>query len=225
MYKNIEVLDKKKHAKLSFDTIVAQDIAKGLGYVPVGVNEILDMSAFAPVVITNLENGEFAAFTGINNEINIYNSQGSYIPLLALGYPFFNVVVKDEQENLNDVIAIDKSEFVGEKKANKIFNKKQELEEQASQKISIIRELNRQRDISRKIVQELKSKDLLVKKDFRINVEGKEQVILEEFYIINRDKLNQLDDATLATWAKKGWMGIIDAHTKSINNFQKALQR
>jgi hypothetical protein len=223
MYKNIEILDKKKHKKLSFDNLVNQDIAKRLGYVPVGVNEVLDMSAFAPVVITALENGEFAAFTGINNNINIYQKTGSYIPLLALGYPFVNVAVKDDKDNLNDVIAVDKSEFVGEKKKNKIFNKDEELEEVAANKVSIIRELNRQRDISRKIVQELKEKDLLVKKDFRINVEDKEQVILEEFYIINRDKLNTLDDATLATWAKKGWMGVIDAHTKSINNFQKVL--
>jgi hypothetical protein len=34
----------------------------------------------------------------------------------------------------------------------------------------------------------------------------------------------KLDDATLASWARKGWIGIFDAHIKSLNNFQKVLQ-
>ena len=91
-------------------------------------------------------------------------------------------------------------------------------------KVELVRELNRQRDISKKIIAELKSNDLLIKKDLRININSEEKTILSEFYIIDIQKFVQLDDETVASWARKGWMGIFDAHLKSISNFEKILK-
>ena len=51
-----------------------------------------------------------------------------------------------------------------------------------------------------------------------------EKVILEEFYVINMEKLLKLDDKIIAGFARKGWMGIFDAHLKSISNFEKILK-
>jgi len=62
-----------------------------------------------------------------------------------------------------------------------------------------------------------------MKKDFTVKYEDKEKMILDNFYIINRKKLIELEDKVLATWAKKGWMTVIDCHIKSLNNFQKVL--
>jgi len=225
MYKNIEVLDKQKHKDLKFDDILDIEVAKNIGIVPIGVDEILDISSIAPIIINGGENSEFVAFTGLSNVVNIYNNESLYIPKFVKSYPFFNIVVKDENNNLNTLVAIDNNEnYVGKDKKNSILAKDKELEEIASKKIALVRELNRQRDISKKVVQELKDKNLLLKKDFRIGIEDKEKIILEEFYIVNRDELLKQDDATLATWAKKGWMGIIDAHVKSLANFQKLLE-
>ena len=70
----------------------------------------------------------------------------------------------------------------------------------------------------------IKSNDLLIKKDLRININSEEKTILSEFYIIDIQKLVQLDDETVASWARKGWMGILDAHLKSIPNFEKILR-
>jgi hypothetical protein len=224
MYKNIEVLDKKKHEKLKFDNVDALEVAKNIGIVPLGVNEVLDMCSFAPVIISAGEEAEFIAFTGISKEITLYNKNNIYLPKFLHSYPFLNVVVQDEKKNLNTVVAIDNNkEYVGKNKKNNLFTKNSELEKQANEKIRFIRELNTQRDIGKKIIEELKAKDLLLKRDFKVKLKDEEKTILKEFYIINREKLLQLDDATLALWAKKGWMGIIDAHTKSLNNFQNIL--
>ena len=91
-------------------------------------------------------------------------------------------------------------------------------------KVELVRELNRQRDISKKIIAELKSNDLLIKKELKININSEEKTILSEFYIIDIQKFVQLDDETIASWARKGWMGILDAHLKSIPNFEKILR-
>ena len=38
------------------------------------------------------------------------------------------------------------------------------------------------------------------------------------------EKLLKLDDKIIASFARKGWMGIFDAHLKSISNFEKILK-
>lgn len=226
MYKNIEILDKKKHAKIKFEGVDTLEVAKNIGIVPIGVDEVFEMSCISPVIISAGEVSEFVAFTGVSKEVNIYTSTNTskYMPRFLTSYPFLNIVVADENKNLNTVVAIDKNEqYVAKNKKNFILDKSGELTKQADEKIATIRALDRQREIGKKIIKELKENDLLLQKDFRVKTDESEKVLLKEFYIVNREKLAQLPDATLALWAKKGWMGVIDAHTKSLNNFQKVL--
>ena len=223
MYKNLEILDKQKHKDIKFDNQDSIEIAKKIGFVPVGVAEILDMSCFAPVIITADDKAEFAAFTGISEEVNIYSKE-AYVPRFVKSYPFLNVTAKDENDNLNEVIGIDNADFTGEDKEVSIFNEDGELNEIANEKIENVRELNRQRAISKRIIEQLKENDLLLKRDFKVKVNDEERTLLNEFYIVDREKLLKLDDETIASWARKGWMSLIDAHIKSLGNFKKALK-
>lgn len=222
MYKNIEILDKKKHAKIKFDKIDTLEVAKNIGIVPIGVDEVMDMSTYAPVLISAAEEKEFIACTGISKDVTIYNKTNIYIPRFIQGYPFLSVNVKNEKGENNTIIAIDiNKNFVGKNKTHTIFNKNEELEKDTAAKIDIIRKLNSQREISRTIIAALEEKRLLLKRDFKIKTADEEKTILNEFYIVDREKLMKLDDETLALWARKGWIGVIDAHIKSIGNFQR----
>jgi len=222
MYKNIEVLDKQKHEKLKYDQVDLTEVSRSIGIVPLGVHEVLDMSSFSPVLISAGDESELIAFTGISKDVTIYKKTNIFIPTFLRCYPFLSINIKNDKGTVDTVIAIDNNkDVVGKNKKTSIFNKKSELEKGANEKISQIRALNTQRDISRTIVKALKEKDLLVKKDFKIKLEDGERTILNEFYIVDRQKLLKLDDKTLAQWARKGWMGIIDAHLKSLNNFQR----
>ncbi len=226
MYRNIEILDKKKHAKVKFNSVDALEVAKNIGIVPLGIDEVLDMSCVAPVLISGGENAEFIAFTGISTEVTLYKNSGHYLPRFVQTYPFMNIVVKDENNNYNTVIAIDNDKkYVGVKKQNSILSKNGDLGKVALEKIELVKKLDVQRNISKIIIKELQKLDLLIQKSLKIKTNNGEQTIIEEFYIINREKLLKLDDATLALWAKKGWMGIIDAQFKSLNNFEKVLEK
>ena len=225
MYKNIKILDKEKLKALKFDDVNTSEIAKNIGLIPLGFSEVWYASHDCPVIISSGENAEFLAFTGITPEISIFNKSDIYIPAFIRAYPFLNVEVKDDKEQLNSVIAFDNnSDFVSEDKEFDIFDEDKNLTKEALAKVELVRELNRQRDISKKIIAELKSNDLLIKKDLRININSEEKTILSEFYIIDIQKFVQLDDETVASWARKGWMGILDAHLKSIVNFEKILR-
>jgi len=225
MYKNIEILDKEKSKGLKFDDVNVALVGKNVGLIPLGFSEVWHASHNSAVIISAGEQAEFLALTGITTQISIFNKPDVYLPAFIRSYPFLNIEVKDDKGTLNSVIAIDKnSEVVGKNRAHAIIQKDKSLSKEANAKVELVRELNRQRDVSKKIIAELKSHDLLIKKDLKVNVNNEEKIILDEFYIINIEKLVKLDDATLATWARKGWIGIFDAHIKSLNNFQKVLQ-
>ncbi len=224
MYKNIEILDKKKFKSLKFDTVSPFEIGKTMGVLPLGFNEVIDMAKYAPVIIMGDDaNLEFVTFTGISEDITLFNKEDIYIPMFIKTYPFLNVVLKDKKNGLKSVIGFDKSKSVGDKKEHTIFDKTGNLTPLSDEKIKMVQVLNRQRDISKKIVNELKKYDLLVEKDFRVTLNGKEKVIIEKFFIINREKLITLADDILALWAKKSWITLIDMHLKSLVNFQKVI--
>jgi predicted DNA-binding transcriptional regulator len=75
------------------------------------------------------------------------------------------------------------------------------------------------------LIQELQAHDLLVTQSFNLKIEGEIQTILKDYKIVDRDRLMSLDDEILAQWAKRGWIGIIDAHIYSLSNFEKLVQR
>jgi len=224
MYKNIKILDKEKFKNVKFDEVNGVEVAKNIGLIPLGFTEIWHASHHCPIIISAGENAEFLSFTGITKEITIFNKDEVYLPAFVRSYPFLNVEIKGEDEKINSVIAIDENaDFVGKNKQFFIIDKEKNITKEANSKIELVRELNRQREISKKIIAELKAHDLLVKKDLKVVVDNNERIILDEFYIINIEKLTKLDDTILALWARKGWMGIFDAHIKSLNNFQKVL--
>jgi hypothetical protein len=226
MYKNIEILDKEKFKNIKYDEADFVEVAKNIGLIPLGFTEVWSMSHNVPVIISATDEAEFLAFTGITKEITVFNRDDVYLPAFVRTYPFLNIQVKDKDGKPNSIIAIDNNpDFVAKDKKNSIIAKDKNLTKEADSKVALVRELNRQREISKKIVAELKKHDLLVKKDLRVNVADKdEKILLKEFYVINMEKLTKLDDKVLALWARKGWMGIFDAHFKSLTNFTKVLE-
>ena len=226
MYKNIEILNKEKFKNLKFDNIDAKEVGKNIGLIPLGFTEIWSASHDMPIIISAGDNAEFVAFCGINLDITIFNKEEVYLPAFIKTYPFLNVEVENKEKKLNSLIAIDNNpKCVAKDKKFFILDKEKNLSKEVATKVELIKELNSQRAVCRRIIAELKKLDLLIKKDLRVNFEGKEEkIILEEFYIINIEKLLKLDDKIIASFAKKGWMGIFDAHLKSISNFEKILK-
>jgi len=222
MYKDIKILDKKKFKNIKFDVVNPFAVGKTMGVLPLGFNEVIDMAKYAPVIIMgDSDNLEFVAFGGISPQVTVFSDETIYTPMFTRTYPFLNVILKDTKEGLKSVIGFDNGEFCGTKKEKKIFSSGGTLEPLALEKIEMVRELNRQRIISKKIIKEFVKYDLLFKKDFKVNYEKESKVILDNFYIVNREKMMQLDDAIIALWAKKGWITLADNHLKSLANFQK----
>lgn len=225
MYKNIKILDKQVFKEHKYKTQDFLDVAKQAGsLIPLGFAEMKNMSYHTPIIINKLDDGEFVAFTSINERVNIFHQNGVYIPAFIRTYPFLNVVVKNKGQNDQNVIGIDNGDSISKDSGENIFEEDGELSQDTSKKVEIVRELTRQREVSKNIILELKKHNLLKKQEFKIVLDGTEKVVLEEFYVVDRTKLVELDDATLALWAKNGWIHLIDTHLESLVNFEKVVK-
>lgn len=220
MYKNIEVLSKENYGKKTYKSVSAAEAGRHLGLIPIGFTEVIDMCSIAPVVILGEgENSEFVSLCGLSSEISIFNKQKFITPLYTKSYPFLNLnIIKEDKKQKLIGIDTDK-DCVGDKFENKIFDKKGELTSDAQTKIDMVKELNRQREIGNKIIEEFKKHKVLVENSFKIKTGDKEKVLLEKFMMVDRKKVYELESKVLIEWAQKGWLTLIDCHLRSLNNF------
>ena len=222
MYKNIKILRKNETLNKKFSKADVKAKLEVSKLVPLGVGEVFEYASILPVIISGGNNNEFVLFPGLSHEKNIF-TECKYIkePKFLSNYPFLMLQAKNEKNEDISVIGFDDNEdYIGENKDFLIFEEDKELSISAKKLIDDVKILHTQRELSRKLISELKEKDLLVKQTFNINIDGEIKPILSDYYIINRQKLLEIDDITLSLWAKKGWIGIIDAHLNSIKNFQ-----
>ncbi len=223
MYKNIQVLKKSEFKNINFNQIDAKEFVENIKIIPLGVDEVYDYVSYAPIIITGGEDNEFALFPGITDNSSVFHKCDNInTPFYINSYPFLMLKVKDENDEIVNLIGIDNNEkFVGEGKTNKIFKKDEELDDLSENIINNLKIFHQKREVSKNIMYNLKEKDLLQKQSFKIKVNEKEKDILTDYYIVDRKKLLELDDETLSIWAKKGWISLIDAHLNSLKNFKK----
>ncbi|HIP12422.1 MAG TPA: hypothetical protein EYG73_06855, partial [Arcobacter sp.] len=138
--------------------------------------------------------------------------------------PFVTMKAKNEKNEDIIVIGIDDNKnYLCKDKGINLFEKN-ELSETFEEKLQNTKKLESQRILSKEIIKELEKYDLLQDQSFNLRINGEIKPIIDGYFIVNRTKLNNLDDKIIALWTKKGWMGIIDAHIYSLRNFQKLVE-
>jgi len=226
MFEKIEVLDKEKYKNMKYTPVEPKEVGRHIGLIPLGFTEVLNINNFAPILISKggKDVSEFVVFTGLSEGLNIFNNQEVYIPYFLRSYPFLTTTIKDENDKLRKVIGIDKTTKVAKNRKIPIFQDidgEITLSAESNEKITIAQDLRLKRDVSISIINTLIEKDMLIKKDFKITYQNETKVIIDEYYIVNKEKLiNELDDETLLLWTKKGWISLIDAHLSSLSHFE-----
>lgn len=233
MYKKIELLSKEDHLNTKFSKAKDLSFARELRFAPLGLSEIKKMSCDFPVVISGGEEQEFIGIMALGSKDNYLSDKGSdidrYIPTMMKCYPFLMVSAKQEGEENKTFrgVAIDTgSDLMGEKCEFNIFEEENKLSVEAQQKMQMTQNYDLDRNNMKRLISELKVKDLLDKRDIEIKINDNEsKKILSEFYVVNKERLNKLDDETLVKWYKMGWLCTIDAHINSIDNIKLLLKK
>lgn len=224
MFENIKPIRKSECLTLSYDSVNLFDMIKYIKYIPLGLDEVMEMTSVAPVFIGGGKQKDFMSFIGYTPQATIYHyNKALYVPRVMHHYPFLMVKAKDEKkDDLVDIIGIDMNDkYVGENKSNNIFDDNEELTQDSSRLFDDIKYFTDQRNKAKYLIQELEKRDLLMKKTLTVKAQDGEFDMIPEYYVVDKEKLNRLDPEVLALWSRRGWIGIIEAHLFSLRNFQK----
>lgn len=207
----IEVLDTKKHANLQYH----KDEYPQNPFVPVLANELGTLANTLVVVFTNEENPKLVALLGRSKNVVIDKDYKGFMPAALLNYPFFLTPIQDKNFICVD---LDAKQLNG--KGEPLFDKDGKATKFMENLTKVMSNYNDMDIRTRIAVSEIKKTGILEDKELGVVIDGKEQTIIRGFCIVNVQKLHELDDKTLADFARRGYLELIYSHLRSLNNLQ-----
>ena len=206
-----EILDKEKHADLCYH----KDELPSAAFVPVIASEAGICANNFVLVFTDEEESKLVALLGKTENILIDKDFKGAIPASVLNYPFFLAQVGDQ-----NLLCIDSEAKQLKGKGDKLFNKNGEYSDFMKNLISVMENYN-DMDMRTKIaVSEIKKTGILESKELGVEKDGTKETLLSGFLVVNPQKLYELDDKTLADFARRGYLELIYNHLRSLGNLQ-----
>jgi len=223
MFEKLVVLDKEKHKELKVSPLEDLKFAKDLSFVPLLANETRKVYELFPVVFTSDENPSLVLITSLGDKNLAINDEGKYItryvPAFLRRYPFSLVSSKDNPQE--KIVLIDEgASSVSKTKGKQLFTKDAEQSEMLKNAIKFLTEFEKEHAKTLAIAKSIKESNILEDREISVGEGDSKKVLVKGFQVVNRDKLNKLDDATLAQWARMGVITFIDYHIESLSKIE-----
>ncbi|WP_247596912.1 SapC family protein [Hydrogenophaga sp. PAMC20947] len=205
--------------------------AKNTNSVLLAATEMAEAAKDYPIVFIGKENGPFtlAAMVGLRDGENLFvesNGQwqtGTYVPAFARRYPF--VLAENDEDDTHLTVCVDEScAGLSEEQGEPLFDKSGKESALLQGAVDFLKLFHTEMQRTRQLGQLLSAYGLLEPKVIEINRGGKRQV-LDGLYIVNRDKLNALDDEKTLILCRNGAMGWIHAHLISLSHIERMATR
>lgn len=230
MFKNAEVLDSKRHAKLSYRPVTDYSFASGLTAAPLAASEVVPASRDYPIVFSSDENVVPMALLSLSKEGNSLVAEdgswkGGYIPAHIRRYPFVLGETKEEGRYLV-MIDRDAPQFGGGDGAEPLFDdgkpKPEGIIERAR---TFLESFQRELKQTQQMLKPLADSGILVARSVTINRDGQQSVAVSGFKAVDPEALAKLDDATVGTWLRSGLLGQVFAHLHSLQSLNRLAQQ
>ncbi len=219
-YQDPVPLDKKKHANLKFKAAESLEFAKSANSVPIAGSEIFAASRYFPVLFYKNSGGSFVPLVllSLKREGNDLGADwdGMYVPAFVRRYPF---ALTDE-----GMVVIDsKAEHFAAEDGEDLFAEG-EASETLKKIVRFLEVVNASYKGTEDFCKALTEKDLLTRFNTKLRFKNL-SIEIGAMYAIDEKKLNQLDDAEIAEWFKKGWIAWSYAHLHSISALNELARR
>ena len=226
MYKKLELLSKEKHSNLKIQSLTNLLFAKNMASIPVLMSEAEKIAATFPIVFTAEENPSIIAITGLGNDNLAINQDGkwiaSYVPAVYRKYPFTYVNVKDNSEQ--KAVAIDvEGDNISLEEGSALFDENKEQTQLLKDTIQFLTSYEQESMKTKGLAKIIADANILDDREISIGEGAEKQVLVKGFKVVDREKLNALDDATLALWVRNGIISFINLHIKSLDNMQNLM--
>ncbi len=223
MFENLEVLNKENHADLRFQPASGYGFAADLSVAPLSAAEVPRAAKHYPIVFPVKDSLIPQALLSLQKGKNAFvDAEGRwtvpYVPAHVRRYPFILAKGRTAEEF---AICIDRdAPHFQEGQGDPLFTANGEAAEILTKAQEFLGRLQQELMATERLLKPLEEKGVITEQRFNLEADGKKHQVAG-FRGIDRNKLVELDDATLAEWVRNGLMGIVDATLHSLENVQR----
>ncbi|ABM44478.1 hypothetical protein X471_00875 [Bartonella bacilliformis str. Heidi Mejia] len=234
-YKNIIPLNKVTHKNLKFNNLNNMSFAKNTHWLPLASSEYFQAALDYPILFMSAQDEQqkrhytSIALVGLSNEENDFITadktwqQNMYIPAFVRRYPFILAQIHNEKEL--SVCFDQQPGTFNEVEGTNLFNSDGSLSPFMEERIHFLESFKIAMEKTAEFTDALVEMNLFSQKTIHIKNDKGVSAQLEDFWIVDEEKLNKLSAHQLAKLHKNGFLGLIFAHLMSMNNLVKILSR
>jgi len=218
MYHNVKILQPQAHGFYRYTAPQDYYFAKDTNLIPITFSEVKSLCCSYPIIILE-QNDRLMLMLMKGTEQNAaIDEKGQwtcdYLPAFLRRYPF-TLVAEEEGETLQLGFDLDGGCF-SSPDGVALFDTEGNPSEALLDAKSLLEAYNEQIQITSAILKKLQERDILQASQFTFKKEGEEDQSIGGFFVIDREKLIEQDDAFLLDAMKNGWMEMIELHLLSI---------
>ncbi|WP_455474065.1 SapC family protein [Bartonella sp. B30(2025)] len=232
-YKDITPINKVIHKNLKFSPPNDMSFAKDTHWIPLASSEYFQAALDYPILFMSAEDDQkkrhytSAALVGLSNDENDYIisnknwKKNTYVPAFVRRYPFVLAQVPNETEL--SVCFDQQSGMFNEVAGTELFNSDGSISPFMEERIRFLESFKLAMEKTSEFIDTLVEMNLLSQKSINVKNDRGLSAQLEDFWIVDEEKLNKLSASQLAKLHKSGFLGQIFAHLMSMNNLLKIL--
>jgi len=224
MFENLDPLDVAVHKDIRLQRIDGLAYARNVPSAPLSATEIgaaarhfpivfPDAEPFLPVALMSLKPGE-NAFIGPDGEW-----LADYVPAHIRRYPFILGSTGDT-DRFAIMIARD-APHISLDHGERLYDDDGEMTDVLTKAMEFLKTFHQETVATSEMIKPLIDKNMLIEKTYTVTREDGKQASYNGLRVVDAERIQTLDDATLAAWVRSGLMGLIYAHLNSIDNIRR----
>lgn len=226
LIRNATVLSSKRHLDLRLSSVSTYTFAKEEMHVPIMYSEMSDIAREYPLLFLK-DHSLPVALLGVEKGVNAYvdengNWLASYIPGIIRVYPFQVAAMKDKSNEMA-VVFDAASEQLSTTVGLPLFDQAGQAQKVLKARIDVLRKMKEQETKTIRMVEELRSAELLVERAIRISPAESDDRKLTGVEFVNEQAFNDLSLDAFSKLRDAGVLPLIYAHLLSVANLRQGI--
>lgn len=218
------VITSDEHRDSIFKPVENYSFASEVNSIPLAISEFEQAAGSYPIIFTNTEEPVAAAITGLTADRNLFVDDAgnwdrrSYIPAYVRKFPFLFLVSDDGDQF---TLCIEKAHLNGDKDGRPIFEDG-EPSEFVKLNLEFCKNFHAAWELTNQFIAKIKDLDLLVEQRADIQLPDGDNMALNGFCVIDREKYESLEDEQRHE-LPNSFVAAINCHFVSLSRWQNLL--
>ena len=226
-------LNRTQHKDLRLKGLQSLKFAANVHSVPLTGVEFALAARDMPILFAgaSVEDAGPMALLGLRQNENLFvDANGvweanAYVPAFVRRYPFVLAEKPAGQEGDDFTVFLDEAyEGFGSNDGDRLFKEDGTDSEILANAVNFLGEFQQHVGRTQWFMQQLRKHDLLEPRNIRLEKDGK-TINLNGLFVVNENKLRELDEKTAHEFLREGVFGWIYSHLLSLANIDRAAQR